>query len=142
MKNLERSWKIHQNHWWQINTLWIKYNKKSFKILNKTWKRFLLKCTRRCRVAHDTVVWHTTNIGQKNFVVCHTTSFMTYFQKWKKCRVPQDNLVVWHTTYFSTHLEDKNTGVVCILVLTILSCGTRHISQLIWKTKILASCAF
>ena len=74
-----------------------------------------LSCATRqvCRVPHDK--FHDIFFQNEKSVVCHTTTFMTYFHKMKivscatrqDCRVPHHKIVVYHTMDFTTPLEDK-----------------------------------
>ena len=83
---------------------------------------------------------HTTNFGQKQIVVWHTTSLSCatrqvswhFFSKWKKCRVPHDN---FHDIFF----QNKNS-VVC--QTTRSSCTKRHILLLRWKIRYLSHVHF
>ena len=87
---------------WQASTMmsairWQSLTKPIMAInINQGNKRFLLKCTRQCRVAHDKY-WTKKycRVAHDKFVVCHTTSFMTFFFKMKKVSCATRQLS-WH----------------------------------------------
>ena len=83
--------------------------------------------TRQCRVPHDKY-WTNKRcrVPHDKLVVCHTTSFMTFFFKMKKMSCA--------TRQLSWHIFPKKNSVVCHT--------TRHILLLLWKIKYLCRVHF